>query len=495
MTRRIGTLVAEINENNPCVRWQKDKTAEEGDISMKRRSVVYSVILVCMACLLMGASYCQYNLNVWTNTKSAKATAVVTVATINGISLPQSYTISGDNLVETDGLYLATLAGILPGSCVLTFSDLGNGTIPFHPITFTVARALQIEDVKVFAPYRYADARLPLAVWSLDDSSGKNYVSNADGTTAYALTIDSTGVSVAYTASDTLYQPKERNHTYLKLDTLTTTPHATLDFANAQGLTVQMWLNTSDVANYPPNLFQVGNNISGRINLGHLSFTVGTLTIEASDNDVINNGSWNSAVFVYSNSTMKIYMNGKVVATAAAADIPQNLFPTGSTTVYVGGNAATPASHLSIDEVRIFDYACPSYNITYAAMIVPWDSDNDGWPNTVDNCPNVANSTQADNDADGIGNVCDTDDDNDGILDAVDNCPYKANPLQTDTDGDGVGDACDNCPALANANQMDSDKDGVGDVCDNCPMAANADQADNDGDGIGNVCDPDYVQK
>lgn len=58
------------------------------------------------------------------------------------------------------------------------------------------------------------------------------------------------------------------------------------------------------------------------------------------------------------------------------------------------------------------------------------------------------------------------DSDLDGSPDEVDNCPGLANPGQADGDGDGVGDACDNCPASFNADQLDSDFDGVGDACD-----------------------------
>jgi hypothetical protein len=71
--------------------------------------------------------------------------------------------------------------------------------------------------------------------------------------------------------------------------------------------------------------------------------------------------------------------------------------------------------------------------------------------------------------------AADTDDD--GIPDNVDNCPTIANPTQTDSDGDGFGDVCDNCPAVYNPDQADADLDGVGDACDNTCGDANADGA------------------
>ena len=117
------------------------------------------------------------------------------------------------------------------------------------------------------------------------------------------------------------------------------------------------------------------------------------------------------------------------------------------------------------------------------------DMDNDGIPDTQDNCCNAANPDQLDTDGDLIGDICD-------------NCVNAANPDQLDADGDLIGDTCDNCASISNADQADADQDGIGDICeadtdgdgvvddnDNCVNAANPDQLDTDGDLIGDACD------
>lgn len=133
----------------------------------------------------------------------------------------------------------------------------------------------------------------------------------------------------------------------------------------------------------------------------------------------------------------------------------------------------------------VVDGHCNAQHLCIGTVTPPQDSDNDGDPDTADNCPQISNADQADGDNDGVGNVCD-------------NCPEVANPTQTDGDSDGTGDACeiatpptnsdsdsipdasDNCPHVANQNQADQDHDGTGDACDN----------DRDGDGLPNAQDP-----
>ena len=90
--------------------------------------------------------------------------------------------------------------------------------------------------------------------------------------------------------------------------------------------------------------------------------------------------------------------------------------------------------------------------------------------------------------------------DGDGILNAQDNCPNIANPSQADCDNNGIGDACE----ITNGTALDCNHNGIPDSCeianhtatdcnnngipDTCDIANNTD-GDCDGDGIPNSCE------
>ncbi|AWB66998.1 hypothetical protein C2869_11365 [Saccharobesus litoralis] len=114
-----------------------------------------------------------------------------------------------------------------------------------------------------------------------------------------------------------------------------------------------------------------------------------------------------------------------------------------------------------------------------------FDSDNDGIGNESDNCPVDSNTTQANNDGDALGDICDPDDDNDGVLDVDDAFPFDSSLSGvTDADGDGwpAGqDADDNDKSVPGIDFVDTDGDGIADIND----------LDNDNDGIADTSDTD----
>lgn len=106
----------------------------------------------------------------------------------------------------------------------------------------------------------------------------------------------------------------------------------------------------------------------------------------------------------------------------------------------MGPGAYYVATRMSIDNIVV------EYESTTSLP----DADGDGRPDSTDNCPDDANTNQADEDADAYGDACDVcygsdnvDPDGDLLCDSEDNCPDDANASQEDVDKDGIGDACD----------------------------------------------------
>jgi hypothetical protein len=95
-----------------------------------------------------------------------------------------------------------------------------------------------------------------------------------------------------------------------------------------------------------------------------------------------------------------------------------------------------------------------------------------------------ANDSSWDNaDGDAETDVCDEDDDNDGVPDTIDNCRYVPNANQRDTNGDGFGNLCD----------ADLNDDGIVNVTDlnrfRSAFGTDNPHADFDGNGFVNVTD------
>jgi DNA-binding beta-propeller fold protein YncE len=95
----------------------------------------------------------------------------------------------------------------------------------------------------------------------------------------------------------------------------------------------------------------------------------------------------------------------------------------GSTNTVVTSLLSTGENTLSMATNRITDLVYLPDLLGGGLLVIGEDVDDDGVPDGLDNCPMVANPDQADNDNDGIGDICDPDDDNDGVPDDEDMCP------------------------------------------------------------------------
>ena len=143
---------------------------------------------------------------------------------------------------------------------------------------------------------------------------------------------------------------------------------------------------------------------------------------------------------------------------------------TAAKNIYPAFSCTTPVNEPSCSPKRP---AAVSGSTIYTGVASADDTDGDGVPNAMDNCPTVFNpirpmdgGKQNDTDGDGVGDECDP-------------CPRDANSTSctafdpNDSDGDGHPNDMDNCPNVPNPDQLDSDGDGKGDACDACPMIAN----------------------
>lgn len=150
------------------------------------------------------------------------------------------------------------------------------------------------------------------------------------------------------------------------------------------------------------------------------------------------------ALQVHADNAATIYLNGSLVGQQPQLETFANF--QGEPESFGTADAARFRAGQNVLEFDVRNFSGPSaldYRATVSFSQAPPDADGDGVADATDNCPTVANPTQANTDNDALGDVCDPDDDNDGVLDGPDNCDLIRNPDQADFDRDGIGDSCD----------------------------------------------------
>jgi hypothetical protein len=285
-------------------------------------------------------------------------------------------------------------------------------------------------------------------------------------------------------------------------------------------VTVTLWFNSTTINDRWNTLFGWNNpNLPGFNGIqiaahgdGKIRARIGSYFSEdmISTSMVDGDGKWHSVIINRNlNNEKRLYIDGILELSATDTDSiggPTNI-------LYIGRSFAEGWTNRFlgiIDDVRVYNRVLSDAEIQAVSYL---DQDNDGLPDTTDNCPEIANGpnlgTCMDCLSGEIGQTCTSDDecgepgvcslnqeaicdddyDGDQITNGEDNCICSDNLEQTDADGDGRGDSCDNCLSDPNADQADADGDERGDACDNCPGIANPTQEDGDGDGTGDVCD------
>lgn len=96
-----------------------------------------------------------------------------------------------------------------------------------------------------------------------------------------------------------------------------------------------------------------------------------------------------------------------------------------------------------------FNYELPDaeFDLAVDALVNAVDSDEDGVPDSIDNCTLVVNAAQRDTDGDGFGNACDTDLNNDNVTNVIDlgllRLVFFTGDEDADFNGDGVVNVID----------------------------------------------------
>src|SRR5438093_5314450 len=186
-------------------------------------------------------------------------------------------------------------------------------------------------------------------------------------------------------------------------------------------------------------------------------------------------GTW-QMLFVVDQTTQP--REWQIEVTLANASMPPNMCAPEELTVTVFGSSSPAAAMVIANPSHANTYTWDDGLLSYGGSqvvfvsddaVIGTDTDADGWANTVDNCPAIANPDQLNTDqalaaagagvpGDTLGDACDTDDDNDQFSDVVESST-GTNPLDNCTGAPGTGG--DAWPADIN---QDTFVDVIGDI-------------------------------
>jgi cytosine/adenosine deaminase-related metal-dependent hydrolase len=168
--------------------------------------------------------------------------------------------------------------------------------------------------------------------------------------------------------------------------------------------------------------------------------------------------------------TVDVCGTGKRVCLTSEVGKSYSALMTAAGAIYPAFACGEPTNEPSCKPTRPMSVAGST---VYTGNPTATDADGDGIDDATDACPHVFDpvrpldgSKQGDGDTDGVGDACDP-----CPLDKNTTTCTIVDP--NDRDHDGVQNTVDNCPDMANSDQADADADGKGDVCDACPDSAN----------------------